>query len=109
MLWCVSASPETASVFRTDAGKVRSAMTVVSGNFLNDVMAAWQFRLVIVPDAGATGNLTFQDEATGTPPNPPNYILGNHGLGIVANNASTQLDADDFDSNGGTAVPGPRG
>jgi hypothetical protein len=51
---------------------------------------------MIIPNAGATGALTFQDPATGTPANPFNYIFGNNGLGIVATNSSNELSANDF-------------
>ncbi len=87
-------------------------VNVVSDNPPNDVMAAWQFSLQIVPIAGATGTLTFQDPATGTPPNPPNYVFDGNGLGIVAINAGAQLDANDFFDPGagsGAVVPGSPG
>ena len=85
---------------------------------LNDVnpdpaasfMTAWQFRLSIAGDAGATGTLTFNQPTTSTPPNPsgpPPYIFAS-GLGISATKSggNTILDANDFDSNNaGTQVP----
>jgi len=38
-------------------------VNVVSNNPPNDIMAAWSFQLSIVPEAGTTGTLTFQDPA----------------------------------------------
>jgi hypothetical protein len=87
-------------------------VNVVSDNPPNDVMAAWNVTLAIVPEPGATGTLTFQDPATGTPPNPPNYIFDGNGLGIVATNTGSQLNANDFfDPSGGpgAVVPGSPG
>ncbi len=80
-------------------------VTVVGNGTPND-MADWQFRLVIVPDAGATGTLTFKDPTTGAAPNPTNYVFDGHGAGIVATNSNggLQLDANDFDNNNGTVV-----
>ena len=56
----------------TDAGTTSGPMfvNVVSDNPPNDIMSGWNFTLKIVPRAGASGTLTFQDPATGTPPNP---------------------------------------
>jgi len=51
-------------------------VNVVSDNPPNDIMAAWNFKLEIIPDSGASGTLTFQDPATGTAPIPPNYVFG---------------------------------
>ena len=68
--------------------------------------------LAIVADAGATGTLTFQDPATGTPPNPPNYIFGGNGLGIVVVNGGSELSGNDFfdpSVGPGAAVPGSPG
>ncbi len=89
------------------SGTTSGAMlvTVTSNNYPNDVMAAWQFQLEILPISGATGTLTFQDPATGTPSNPPNYIFTT-GIGIAATNTGGQLSANDFDVNLGTIVPG---
>jgi len=83
-------------------------VNVVSDNPPNDVMAAWHFQLMIIPDAGAGGTLTFQDPATGTPPNPTNYIFGSNGLGISITNSGSQLSANDFfNPSFGTGAPVP--
>ncbi len=83
-------------------------VNVVSDNPPNDVMAAWNFKLEIIPDAGASGTLTFQDPATGTPPIPPNYVFGSNGLGIAATNGGSTLSANDFvDPNVGSGVSVP--
>jgi hypothetical protein len=88
-------------------------VTVVSDNPPNDVMAAWQFQLEIVPEAGATGTLTFQDPATGPAANPSNYIFGSNGFGISVTNSGSELSANDFFFNPtvgtGAAVPGSPG
>jgi hypothetical protein len=86
-------------------------INVVSNNPPNDVMAAWQFRLMVVPVAGATGALTFKDPAMNSmPANPTNYIFDTHGTGIaVPTGGGTLLDANDFDVNLGTPVPGSPG
>ena len=82
--------------------------SVVSDNPPNDVMESWNFQLKIVPDAGASGTLTFQDPATGTPPNPANYVFGANGLGIVAINSGSTLSANDFfDPSVGPGAPVP--
>jgi hypothetical protein len=86
--------------------------TVVSNNPPNDVMAAWNITLKIVADAGATGTLTFQDPATGTPPNPADYVFGSNGLGIVATNTASEVGANDFFNPAvgpGAVVPGGAG
>ena len=65
-----------------------------------------------IPDTGATGTLTFQDPASGTPPNPANYIFGANGLGIAATNGGSRLIANDFFDPGvgpGATVPGSPG
>lgn len=73
-------------------------------------MTAWQFRLSIVPDGGATGTLPFNRPTPSSPTNPagpPPYIFAS-GLGILATKSggNTILDANDFDSNAaGTQVP----
>ena len=74
-----------------------------------DAMAAWSFQVEIVAQPGATGTLTFQDPATGTPSNPPNYVFGANGLGIAATNTGTVLSANDFfnpSAGAGALVPG---
>ena len=81
-------------------------VNIVSDNPPNDVMAAWNIQLAIVPDAGATGTLTFQDPATGTPPVSPNYVFGSNGLGMVVTNGGSTLSANDFfDQSIGEGVP----
>jgi hypothetical protein len=94
------------------AGSVSGTMSlsVVSNNPAQDVMAAWNVHLEVIADAGATGTLTFQDPATGTPPNPPSYVFGANGLGIAATNSGSQLSANDFFDPGvgpGATVPAP--
>jgi hypothetical protein len=86
--------------------------SVVSDNPPNDIMAAWQFALTILPESGARGTLMFQDPATGTPPNPPDYIFGSNGLGISATNGGNTLTANDFfnpSAGAGVPVPGSPG
>ncbi len=83
-------------------------VNVVSDNPPNDIMAAWNFQLQIIPESGASGTLTFQDPATGTPPIPPNYVFGSNGLGIAATNGGSTLSANDFfDPSVGSGVPVP--
>ncbi len=87
-------------------------VNIVSDNPPNDVMAAWNLQLEIVPNSGATGTLAFQDPATGTPPNPPNYIFGSNGLGIASTNGGSTLNANDFfdpSIGSGVSVPGSPG
>ena len=84
-------------------------VNVVSDNFPKDVMAAWNFRLEINPESGATGMLTFQDPATGTPANPSNYIFGGDGFGISATNTGSVLSANDFYTGSEAGVPVPGG
>ena len=67
---------------------------VISNNAPNDVMTAWQFVLAIAPEAGASGTLTFEDPATTTPSNPPNYVFGANGLGISASNGGSNLSGE---------------
>jgi hypothetical protein len=83
-------------------------VNVVSDNPPNDVMAAWNFQLAIIPGSGASGTLTFQDPATGTPPIPPNYVFGSNGVGIGVINGGSTLSANDFFNPGvGSGVPVP--
>ncbi len=82
---------------------------VASDNAPNDIMSAWQVTLQIVPEAGATGTLTFQDPATATPPNPPGYIFGDNGMGIWAANMGSTLNANDFFNGAGVSVSGSPG
>ncbi len=74
-------------------------VNVTSNNVPNDIMGAWFVNLQIAPIAGS-GSLTFQDPATGSPVNPPNYIFGNGALannvGITVTNGGTTLSANDF-------------
>ena len=80
------------------AGSTSGTMlvSVVSDNPPNDVMAAWNLQLEIVPTVSGAGTLTFQDPATGTPSNPPGYIFGGNGLGIAVTNGGNTLNANDF-------------
>jgi hypothetical protein len=85
---------------------------IVSNNPPNDVMNAWNFGLEIKGDAGSTGTLTFHDPATGTPPNPSNYVFDGNGLGIVVTNSGSTLNANDFFNPAigpGVPVPGAPG
>jgi hypothetical protein len=83
-------------------------VNIVSDNPPNDIMAAWNFQLEIIPNSGASGTLTFQDPATGTAPIPPSYVFGSHGLGIAATNGGSTLSANDFfDPSVGSGVPVP--
>jgi hypothetical protein len=80
---------------------------VVSDNAPNDVMGAWNFQLVIVAGAGATGTLVFQDPANSTTPVPPaNYIFGTDGFGMSVVNTGSSLTADDFYYNLASSTPG---
>lgn len=84
-------------------------VNVTSDNAPNDIMSAWFVQLQIAPITGS-GTLTFQDPATGTPANPPNYIFGNGALatnaGISATNGGTTLSANDFTFSTGAIVLG---
>jgi PEP-CTERM motif len=83
-------------------------VSVVSDNPPNDVMAAWNFQLAIIPESGASGTLIFQDPSSGTPPIPPNYPFGSNGLGIAVTNGGSTLSANDFfDPSVGSGVPVP--
>ena len=95
-----SAPPGTPLTMTAGTTSGPMLVNVVSNNPSQDVMTAWNVTLKIIPDAGTTGTLTFQDPATGTPPNPPNYIFGSGGLGIAATNGGSQLSANDFDVSG---------
>jgi hypothetical protein len=97
-----------------DAGTMSGPMfaNVVSDNPPNDVMAAWNVQLEIIPQSGGSGTLSFQDPVTGTPPIPPNYIFGANGLGIAVTNGGGMLSANDFFDpavGNGAAVPGSPG
>lgn len=87
-------------------------INLVSDDAPHDVLAAWNFQLQMLPDAGATGTLVFEDPTTGAASNPPGYLFGADGLGIVANNSGNLLDANDFFSPvaaPGMPVPGAPG
>lgn len=71
-------------------------VNIMSPTPAQDVMAAWNFQLKIMPDAGTAGTLSFATPTTGTPSNPSNYIFGSNGLGIVVANTGSQLSANDF-------------
>jgi len=72
-----------------------------------DFLTGWQLSLSIQPQAGAAGQLTFNNPATGTAPEPADYVLAGASFGIVVDNTGTDLDA--FDVNlpftGGVQVP----
>src|SRR5262245_11068693 len=75
-----TSSPPASPITMT-AGTVSAPVNVfVTNNTGADLpanfMTAWQFNLTIVPDPGAIGSLTFSTPATGTAPNPPNYVFG---------------------------------
>ncbi len=102
-------SPLAMSAGTTSGGML---VNIVSDNPPNDIMLAWNVQLEIVADAGTQGTLTFMDPVTGTPANPPNYIFGGNGLGIMVTNGGNLLSANDFfDPNAGlgTSVPGAPG
>ena len=101
--------PGTPLIMSAGAASGSMLVRVLSDNPPNDVMSAWNFNLTILPDSGATGTLTFHAPASGTPPNPADYIFGDSGLGIAVINSGVQLSANDFfdPSIGlGAAVPG---
>jgi PEP-CTERM motif len=110
----LSTSNPAGTPLMMSAGTTSGTMlvNVVSDNPPNDIMAAWNLQLEIVPNSGATGSLMFQDPATGTPPNPPNYIFDVNGLGIAVTNGGSTLSANDFFNPSvgpGVAVPGAPG
>jgi PEP-CTERM motif len=110
----LSTSDPVGTPLTMSAGTTSGTMlvNVVSDNPPNDIMAAWNLQLEIVPNSGATGSLMFQDPATGTPPTPPNYIFGSNGLGIAVTNAGSMLSANDFfnpSAGPGMSVPGAPG
>ncbi len=88
-------------------------VNVVSDNPPNDIMAAWNVQLEILPDSGASGTLTFHDPASASAsPPPPNYVFGGNGFGIeVINGGSTLIANDFFDPSvgPGVSVPGSPG
>jgi hypothetical protein len=71
-------------------------VNIASDNPSIDIMAAWNFHLVIIADNGTAGTLSFAFPTTGIAANPPDYIFGNDGLGIAVTNTGTQLAANDF-------------
>jgi hypothetical protein len=71
-------------------------VNIASDNAPNDVMSGWNITLTIIPDAGASGTLAFQDPATGAYSNPANYIFGGDGIGIAGVNGGNTLSASDF-------------
>lgn len=71
-----------------------------------DVMSGFQLDLKVLPDAGASGTVTFA-----TAQLPPNYIFASD-TGLVTSNMGSELTANDFDTQlasnnppGGTTVP----
>ncbi len=106
----LSTSNPMGSPLIMSAGSTSGSMfvNVVSDNPPNDIMAAWQFNLMIAPEAGASGTLIFQDPASGTPSNPPNYVFGSNDFGISVTNGMSQLSANDFfDPSVGVGAPVP--
>src|SRR5271157_2569510 len=106
--------PGTPLIMSAGTTSAPMLVSVVSGNPSNDIMAAWNFHLEILPDTGATGTLTFQDPTTTTTPaNPPNnYIFGGNGLGIAVTNIGNLLSANEFfdpSIGNGVMVPGMPG
>ena len=81
----------------------------VSDNPPNDSMSAWNMLLMIVPESGAAGTLTFQDPADSmSSPPPPNYVFGNNGIGITVANSGNMLSAFDYlNPNAALGVPIP--
>jgi hypothetical protein len=85
-----------------NAGATGGPMTVSAFNNVNpdpaaNFMQAWLVTLQIVPEAGATGTLTFAGPATGPAAAPPNYIFASSNpLGILASNNGSTLSANDF-------------
>ena len=110
----LSTSNPSGTPLTMSAGSISGTMlvSVASDNPPNDVMAAWNLQLEIVPNSGAAGTVTFQDPATGTPPNPPGYIFGSNGLGIAVTDGGSMLNANDFFDptiGPGASVPGAPG
>ncbi len=104
--------PGTPLVMSAGTTSTPMLLSVVSDNSPNDIATAWNVALQISPESGATGTLTFQDPATGTATNPPNYLFGANGLGIVTDNTGNQLTANDFidfSTSSGVVVPGTPG
>jgi hypothetical protein len=96
--YTLGTSNPAGSPLAMSAGTISGPMLVniSSGTPAQDIMAAWNFDLVIIPENGASGTLTFDSPATGTPSNPPSYIFGSNGLGISVINTGSQLSANDF-------------
>lgn len=71
-----------------------------------DFLTAWQLSLAIVPEAGATGSLSFVSPVVPTASEPPNYLLdGINSTIIVSENLGNSLLAFDFSLTGGRQVP----
>lgn len=119
-LWAALASPARADVVTltttnppgtplTMAPNATSGlMTVGVANTAAPVdrMTGWFFTLMIVPDAGSTGTVTFASPPTGSPAHPPNYIFAQSFVGINVTNAGNLLRAFDDDNDvNGTPVP----
>jgi len=92
-----------------DAGTVSGSMfltTYDDGNPVN--CQGWQVTLVIIPGGGATGSVAFNSPATGTPPDPVNYIFqATTSFGISATNTTSQLLVFDLEFPAGAGVPVP--
>ncbi len=61
-----------------------------------DFLTGWQFSLIILPEAGATGTVTFATPPSGSAPEPPNYVLDGVNFGIATVNGGDELLAFDF-------------
>ena len=86
-------------------------LNVTSDTPPNDIMAAWQVQLEIVPITG-TGTLVFNDPATSSVSNPLGYVFGTNGLGPFPTNSGTGLlDYDFYNTSvaAGVIVPGAPG
>ncbi|QEH31555.1 PEP-CTERM motif protein [Aquisphaera giovannonii] len=91
-----SSPPGTPLVVDAGMSSGPMSLSTYSDNSPADVMSAWNVQLIIVADPGTTGQLTFLTPGTGTPANPPDYVFGGDGLGIVVINTGETLSANDF-------------
>jgi len=103
----------TNSPISVNAGQTSVPVNVfIFSDTTTDRMQAWQVHLVIAPDGGATGTLSFATPATANPsPAPASYIFGNPstgvGIEVMNTNMGTDLRADDFDNPPGANVAVP--
>jgi len=72
-----------------------------------DFLTGWQLSLVILPEAGATGSVTFASPVGPRADAPPNYLLDGVNAGIAAVNSGDALLAFDFNfpPTGGVEAP----